>query len=572
MMVRITKACLIIVCSFAVNSFGQALQKIDSLKTILSSYSDRDTIRVNLLNSIGFVYWTIDASRSATFGNEALVLAEQLEYSKGMAMANRVIGVSHWSRGNYLQALTFLLRSREIYTALSNRLGEANATMNIGMVYADQADHQRALEHYFEALKIFQSLPNCEERIGTLFTKIGAVYNDQKEYDQAYEYFVKSLDIHQSIKYAFGVQEANNFLGIMYSEEGSFSEAESYFERSLKIAEQRKDSEHIAKNLENLASLYLKRGDLKTAETYLLRAYQLSKLHGNKKILYSTLTHLREIALAKNDFRSAINYFREHEVIKDSLFNQEKSIQISNLVQQWEEKEVERNAQLREQEFKLLQQERQSERIISIALAVALALLLTIGYLLFRSQKYRIKKNHELLISSRILHKSQQQLAEKELENTKLKEKDLRLALDQKNRELASYALNFIQKTELLEGIQMKVRNIRSKVNGEVATDMNSLLSQIQQQQNFDRNWLDFKRTFEEVHPNFFNQLVSRFPDLSPSELRHCSLVKLNLGTNETASLLGISADSLKTSRYRLKKKLNLAQDQRLEEFLIPFH
>jgi DNA-binding CsgD family transcriptional regulator len=50
--------------------------------------------------------------------------------------------------------------------------------------------------------------------------------------------------------------------------------------------------------------------------------------------------------------------------------------------------------------------------------------------------------------------------------------------------------------------------------------------------------------------------------------LKICALTKLNLSLKEIASILGISPESVKVARSRIKKKLNLTQDEDFINFL----
>jgi len=554
----------------AQNSFRIDRQKprIDSLVNLLTNYTTEDSTRVDILNETGFQYWTVETAKSDRYGKEALNLAEQLNYKSGIAMANRVIGVSHWVQGNFPQALRYLFRSQEIYKSIHDRLGEANSTMNIGLVYAEQNNSSLALKYYSDALNLFQALKK-RDRIGITYTKIGIAYVDEKEFDLAYEYFIKALQIHNSIKYSFGIQEAHNQLGLLYREKGNYVEAEKFLNQSLKLAEERDDIEYTSKNLENLASIYIKQKKYDAAKKNLVRAYVLASEYGNKKSVLNILNDLKTIATIDKDYKRALSYFEEYEIIKDSLFSNAKSQQIAILEKEREEKEKEQTLLLRKQEIILLQQNARIDSLIKIVLVTGIFGLLVIGFTIFKNQQFKIRKNHELLLNNQLLYQSKQSLADAELENTKLKEKELRQELELKNRELTSYAINFIQKNELLEELQARIEKIKKDANPAFSKELNSLLHQVQQKHNIDRDWEDFKLTFENVHPNFFSFLLQQFPELSPAELKLCALIRLNLGMKETASLLGISPDSVKTARYRLRKKLNLAQEQSLNELLL---
>jgi tetratricopeptide (TPR) repeat protein len=395
------------------------------------------------------------------------------------------------------------------------------------------------------------------------------VYVSQRKFSNAYEYFVKALHLHQNHNYGFGILETNNELGLMYREQGNLVEAERCLIQSLSLSEIMGNREYTSRNLENLASIYIRQNKIELAEKYLKRAHALTEEQGNKKLMLSILNDLKNISTLKNDYQSALHYFEQYEVLKDSLFSQQTAQRIQALEKEREEKEKEQTLELRKQEMLLLQQKARTDRLIALSLGILLFILMLSGIFILRIQRFRLRKNKELFENNQLLFESKQKLAQTELENTKLKEKELRQALELKNRELTSYTVNFIQKNELFDEIKERIEKIKNATQPVIAKELSSLLRQLQQRQTIDKDWEDFKLTFENVHPDFFNKLLSQFPDLSPSELKLCALIKLNLGIKEMAALLGISADSAKTARYRLRKKLHLAEEQNLNDFIL---
>jgi len=55
---------------------------------------------------------------------------------------------------------------------------------------------------------------------------------------------------------------------------------------------------------------------------------------------------------------------------------------------------------------------------------------------------------------------------------------------------------------------------------------------------------------------------------LTNSDLKVCAYLQLNLSSKEIAQLMNISIRGVEMSRYRIRKKLNLPQEQGLHEFL----
>lgn len=84
-----------------------------------------------------------------------------------------------------------------------------------------------------------------------------------------------------------------------------------------------------------------------------------------------------------------------------------------------------------------------------------------------------------------------------------------------------------------------------------------------------EEDWESFKLAFEGVHPGFFGKLLYHYPDITVSELRLAALIKLQLTLKESAAMLGISPESVKKSRYRLKKKLEVPDTENVDAFII---
>ena len=154
---------------------------------------------------------------------------------------------------------------------------------------------------------------------------------------------------------------------------------------------------------------------------------------------------------------------------------------------------------------------------------------------------------------------------------SKVARQKLEFELNQKRKELTSYALNFIQKNELMDELTTKVNELRRNSDTDTALGLNRINHMISDSFRIDQDWENFKLMFEEVHPDFFVKLKEMFPDLGNAELKLSALLRLNMNLKESSKVLGISPDSVKTARYRLRKKLNLEHDQNLVDFFLKF-
>lgn len=142
--------------------------------------------------------------------------------------------------------------------------------------------------------------------------------------------------------------------------------------------------------------------------------------------------------------------------------------------------------------------------------------------------------------------------------------------IESKRRQLELHRDNLMEKSRLLDEVTEELEILKKRLSPD--QDHIRKLNQIL---NFsiltDEDWERFKRAFQDVYPDFFASLRYRFPAITVSEIRLAALIKINLSLKEAANMLGISVDSVKKSRYRLKKRLGLQDEQSLEEFLNHF-
>ena len=62
--------------------------------------------------------------------------------------------------------------------------------------------------------------------------------------------------------------------------------------------------------------------------------------------------------------------------------------------------------------------------------------------------------------------------------------------------------------------------------------------------------------------------LLQKFPELTPTEVKFCIFIRMEMNTKDIASVLYQSPASVKVTRSRLRKKLDLTTDQNLQTFL----
>ncbi len=383
----------------------------------------------------------------------------------------------------------------------------------MGDIYIEKKSLNEVEKYYQKSLESFKASKSSGGIITSL-VKLSSIFRLQQNYDKALENDLKAYELSNKSTYERGRLYSLESLGKTYQAKKEYAKSKVYFEESIVIAQRAKMTEKLMEAYKSLA----------------------------------------EVASLMNDFKEAYHYQKLHTAYVDSVRSKERTQQLAEM-------EVRFETDRKEKENQLLKKDNDLNKLYT---AIALISLLSIGIIavLFINRQ-RIKLN-----VTKVLSEKEKELLEVELKNAQLSESKLRSEIEYKNKELTTYTLNLIQKNEILEELKSTLEQIRITPSQELSGKLNSMISSVNFGFHLDREWDGFKKHFEEVHESFFDRLRLQFPILNMNDMKLCALLKLNLETKEVATILGISADSTKIARHRLRKKLNLSTDQNLSYFL----
>lgn len=84
-------------------------------------------------------------------------------------------------------------------------------------------------------------------------------------------------------------------------------------------------------------------------------------------------------------------------------------------------------------------------------------------------------------------------------------------------------------------------------------------------------NWQVFEEGFHARHPHFFRELIRTFPDLTPTEVHVCAMLRESMRSWEIAERLTIAEHTVENHRSNIRAKLGLSLNQNLQLFLLGF-
>jgi tetratricopeptide (TPR) repeat protein len=390
---------------------------IDSLVARVSTTAD-DTNKVKLLEEISFNFYSINPNEGINYGMQSLTLAAKLDWKQGMVSAHNTIGINYsFGKSDYPNAIEHYLKALKIQEKIGNEAQIASILNNIGTVYDDLKDGQKALIYYQKALAINEALGNKNNMANNL-SNISVAYTDQKNYAKAIEYKIRALKLKEELGDTWGIATNTTQLGHIYGELKDYSKALELFFKSLSIFRAIGDPAGMAKNMDFIGTAYytiveekdkssidrLFSGNitkaLQIAKAYEDSAVILSKELGNLKALLENYHQLSAIQSILGDNQGALASYKQYSTLKDSVFNLEKNKKITEQSMQYEfdKKEAERKA---EQEKKDIQQYTIRNTIIAgLIIAIIFIIVVFRNYRRQRQINQKLKETQEQLIQS----------------------------------------------------------------------------------------------------------------------------------------------------------------------------
>jgi len=156
---------------------------------------------------------------------------------------------------------------------------------------------------------------------------------------------------------------------------------------------------------------------------------------------------------------------------------------------------------------------------------------------------------------------------EKEKDQLKAEKEVIEIELKNAKITLDDYIKNMVEKNELLEQFKIDVEKLKSLKTKEIDEERIEQLEHLNKVTILtEEDWNRFKVLFEQVHKGFFIRLKEKLPNLTQAETRLICLTKLQLDTKQMAGILGVSNSTIKQSRYRLRKKLGLSEEDNISD------
>lgn len=430
------------------------------------------------------------------------------------------LGNEQWRMGNYQEALNYFSQAYKKVKASGNEKETATLLNNLGLVNWRLENNTSAMECYNEAAALAEK-NGMKRLLGLTYTNRALILKEQRNFKAAFTHNEEAISLFKEIYEPRDLAIAYNNQGQIYRFSGDLEPALKYYILSLEECKKINYTEGMATAYQNLSTVYAKQGDKKKA---LWAGHKCLKLSYEVKSKVRISEGLRELSRNYDLFKipdSALYYFKKH-------YDVEKEVMEANQSKLLSQYQANLGMEVKNLRIKNLQSEKKiaNNRLIIIAICVVIMLLITaffvyryLSIIKFRRKQLELKLQNSLQL------------------------------IQVKEEELKTYIIDLTQKNNIIN----KLQEPNKETTANTDYDVNDLL---EEKIFTDDGWDKFKVRFKAIYPDFFSRIKQSGISVTEAEIRILVLMRLQLTGNDMAGILGISPQSVRACKMRLKKKL----------------
>jgi tetratricopeptide (TPR) repeat protein len=457
-------------------------------------------------------------------------------------------GQNYYTFKQYVPTYQYYLKAYDIYKTIGfeNVAGVSDFLNALAELEYNVGDFESAKNYLLQALQYFAG-DDQGKRINMINT-VGLIFRGEGNYAEALRYFNRGLGIAKKNNIPVWVTIVSGNIGSIYFLQKDYARALPLLQADYRGSLHYLEGRNAAIAMLRIVKISIDGGKYQMADRQLDSAKVLLNSSGTfleqridwyslKAVVYE---HTGRQALAAG-------FHAKYELAKDSLEKRNNIIALEGIKLKWELDK--HQAEVKSFEDKQKASDRQRD-----ALLVILGLLLVISVLIYNRQKLVRKRDKALFEKQEALLQLEKSKAEEDLLKARLELEEYTKSLRQKNALIGRYKAEIDKMQQSGNGVidPKRVRQLENMMQVHIMTNA---------------SWLEFRRLFDSVHTGFFNRVNLLFTNLTETDVRILTLLKLGLKNREMANMLGITIEGIKKSKQRLHKKTGFSAPD-LEEYV----
>lgn len=395
------------------------------------------------------------------------------------------------------------------------------------------------------------------------YNNVGVYYHEYlREYDSAMYFYNKILEHPEALeKHKHFSGSVYDNIALVYMKKGEFLKAREYFINNyLKIYPDLNDGERWMRAGIQWADNDIKLGNLPQANRLLYTVEGQMDSLGNypkKELNRILLAHTyEEYYKALGDYKNVIRYANEASRLEDSIERVEEKIRfdtqadLSRIV-------MERSKKSYEQEKVLRLKEEEKSKVTTWVLIMSIAVFVLLIFVIVSHFTYSVRRA-----------KAAKQIEEERANVERLKNEVLQTEIKTKKQDLVDFAVNISYNQKWAKELLNRIKDIKQLKGRSKGKGYELLEKEIKNKVKAEEEIIDFQNRVDLLSNEFYYSLKEQFPYLTKSEIKLCSLIRLNIDNPEIALIQNINLSSVYQNRSRLRTRMKLEADQDLDTFI----
>lgn len=372
----------------------------------------------------------------------ALHLAREAGDRRGVYQAHHDIGLAHYFRGEYREALRHQESALVEAQALESKDRIARTLINIGVLYYVWGEHDEALDHYLRSLTLTFEMGDTD-LTAICYNNVAGVHHTADRYDDALDYYRRALELYRSGGDLRGVATALNNIGTVLLDQEGWDEAMVVLVEALEIARDTEDPLREALALTQMGQARVGQGRIDEGLELYSRSLEIRRRMGDRQgiavtlklegtALYSTgrgsegipmmeeaLAIVRELDVpelirdnllalseaweAEGDPDKALEYYKAYKEAHDRIFDTERARQIVAAEARFE-------VDLKDREIAALKQEAEFQEFRRNIMLAGAALSFAVMALLWSRYRFQKRAHAEIRTKNEALGRAHSDL------------------------------------------------------------------------------------------------------------------------------------------------------------------
>lgn len=402
-------------------------QNLESLRAFLSDvdYSDSIAIQNQFFKSIKntdsnkqaeiYLIWGEFLNKNRRYDSaeslfiKSIALYEPLDDKQNMAKAKILLAKFYTNADRIAQSLQLSHEAYDIYTELQDSINIYASLKVIAINHDYIGDHDIAISYYNDLAKIATDI-GSQIGVASVYHNLGGVYSDEGEYDKALKYYDKSKQITEALDDIDLLTSIYQGFYLTYKKMELQSEAYFNLKKQYHYALKSGISLSIAFAYQDHGSYFLQSGNYDSSIYYSSKALELALALNKAQIVTNSYEGLRKAHYESGNYKKAYDFYQEEVAMNDSLYTIENSQLITSIRTQFETEKkeralVEKNLELQAADYSLKKQE-----TYLLLLIFFLLFIIVVSVLIYRGYALRKKANSILRLKNKEIKSQNKQI------------------------------------------------------------------------------------------------------------------------------------------------------------------